>query len=233
MRPLDVRAPDSIFVEADISNADEMREVDIGTVNVVIHAAGLAHQFGTVSKEPFWNVNVDGTTNIADLAVRSQARHFILISSVSVYGSASEGVSLRTEKSECKPEGYYAESKLESEMAAIRICEENRLPLTILRLATVIGEGDRGNVFKLIRAIDRRRFLWIGKGDNCKSLVYKNDVARACAAVLVMRLDGTRIYNVSAPPATMKEIVSYMEKALNKNVPGLPVPASLLKVGLN
>ena len=38
------------------------------------------------------------------------------------------------------------------------------MALTILRLATLYGEGDRGNVGRLMRTPDRGRFLWIGGG---------------------------------------------------------------------
>jgi nucleoside-diphosphate-sugar epimerase len=213
---------------ADITDLDQMRALDVGPIDAVIHAAGLAHQFGSVSKERFRKVNVEGTRNIAELAVRFGARHLILISSVSVYGPAKSALP-RTEEAECNPVGNYAESKLESEAEAMMVCEQNGVDLTILRLATVIGEGDRGNVFRLIRAVAKGRFLWIGKGENQKSLVYKGDAARACAAILKSPGNGTRVYNVSAAPAAMKEIVSYIEKALNKKAPGLSVPASFLR----
>jgi hypothetical protein len=43
------------------------------------------------------------------------------------------------------------------------------MALTILRLATLYGEGDPGNVGRLMRALDRGRFLWIGDGSNRNS----------------------------------------------------------------
>ena len=36
------------------------------------------------------------------------------------------------------------------------------MALTILRLATLYGEGDPGNIKRLIRTIDQGRFIWIG-----------------------------------------------------------------------
>ena len=57
------------------------------------------------------------------------------------------------------------------------------MALTILRLATLYGEGDPGNVGRLMRTLDRGRFLWIGDGSNRKSLLYRGDAANACMAV--------------------------------------------------
>lgn len=222
---------DGKFYEANIAVHNSLQRIEIDDVDAVIHAAGLAHQFGKVTKEDFWKINVEGTENVAKLAVRLKAKHFILVSSVSVYGKGEKGDSLRTEETPCRPEGFYAESKFESEVVAKRVCEQNGIDLTILRLATVIGEGDAGNVSRLIRAIDRRRFYWIGRGANRKSLLYKGDVAKACMAVLTEAGRGTQIFNVSSEPATMREIVSYIEDALGKNAPRLGLPPGLLRVG--
>lgn len=226
-------AANANFYKADIADREQLEELEVKTSDAVIHAAGLAHQFGKVTREDFWKINVEGTENVAKLAARLKARHFILISSVSVYGKGEKGDSLRTEETPCRPVGFYAESKFESEIVAKRICEESGIDLTILRLATVIGEGDAGNVSRLIRAIDRRRFYWIGSGANRKSLLYKGDVARACLAVLSEAGHGTHIFNVSGEPATMREIVSYIEDALGKKVPRFGLPAGLLRAGFS
>ena len=67
------------------------------------------------------------------------------------------------------------------------------MALTILRLATLYGEGDPGNVGRLMRKLDRGRFLWIGDGSNRKSLLYKGDAARACMAVAERPASGITI----------------------------------------
>jgi nucleoside-diphosphate-sugar epimerase len=232
--PSDVSAEH--FFGVDITNPGDIEELsNIGGIDAVIHAAGLAHQFGAVTREKFWRVNVVGTVNAVKLAARLNAKRFVLISSVSVYGKAGRGGSERSETSACRPEGLYAESKYESENAAREVCEKHGIDLTILRLATVIGEGDAGNVSRLVRAVDKRKFYWIGKGENRKSLVYKGDVARACLAVLTGQHPVGATYNISGRSETMKNIVSYIEQALGKKVLPIGIPVSFLKVafGIN
>jgi nucleoside-diphosphate-sugar epimerase len=227
--PADI--PPENFFGVDITKVEELEGLsNIGGIDAVIHAAGLAHQFGVVTREKFWRVNVDGTENATRLAARLNAKRFILISSVSVYGKVGEEGSERSETSACNPEGLYAESKYESENAARRVCEKHGIDLTILRLATVIGEGDAGNVSRLIKALDKRKFYWIGKGENRKSLVYKGDVARACLALLTGKQSGGAAYNISARPETMKNIVSYIEHALGKKVLPIGIPPGILKL---
>jgi UDP-glucose 4-epimerase len=228
--PAPVDIPPDRFVGADITNYEELEKLSgIGDVDAVIHAAGLAHQFGVVTREKFWSVNVQGTGNAARLAAKLNAKRFVLISSVSVYGKTDQEGSDRKESDACNPEGFYAESKYESENAAREMCEKNGIDLTVLRLATVIGEGDAGNVSRLIKAVNERRFYWIGNGRNRKSLVYKGDVARACLTVIKDNRTGGGIYNISAGPETMKNIVTYIEHALGKKVPAIRIPPGLIR----
>jgi nucleoside-diphosphate-sugar epimerase len=247
----DSTADDTHSFYVDITDLDAVLKLKkIGVIDAVIHAAGLAHQFDDLKRENFQSVNVKGTENILELSKQLCVEHFILISSVSVYGNTynisgkirentknTENVGKKekkeniekTEHSECSPEGAYAESKLESEIIARQICEEAGINLTILRLATVIGEEDGGNFLRLIKAIDGRKFFWIGKGTNYKSLIHREDVAGAVFKLLKEKKKGTEIFNVAAEPLRMKEIVETISQSLNKTVSGISFNKNLLK----
>lgn len=223
------------ILSADIRDLESLNNLDTaGNLDAVIHCAGLAHQFGERNDRDFWDVNVSGTKNVVQLAVRFSVEHFILLSSVAVYGRTASREKETNRKgldetAECRPEEIYAITKYESEKAAQEICGRNQMNLTILRLATVIGENDRGNVFRLIRAIEQRRFVWLGDGRNLKSLIYKGDAARACLEVL--RKPGKAgIYNLTADALTMKEIVREIYRRLNRKMPRLAIPKVLLNV---
>ncbi len=216
------------FCRADIRDFESLERLEELTgTDAIVHAAGLAHQFESVESGEFWKTNVEGTTNTALLAIKLKVRQFILISSVSVYGKnksagedAEAGQTLHyiDENHICEPQGAYARSKLAAEDAARAICDGQPIRLTILRPATVIGEADTGNVARLIRMIDARRFVWIGKGKNHKSLIYKGDVARACRIVCSEKSDEkeyqTEIFNLTAEPLQMREIVAQIETGL-------------------
>lgn len=218
----------SNFFVADLTKPETFTFLENeSSFEVLIHAAGLAHQFKETDRDKFWSVNVEGTRNILEAAVKMKVRHFILISSVSVYGRTRRKKNEKTmppgqimEEDDCRPTGRYAESKLKAEELAQKICRKNKISLTVMRLATVIGEEDRGNVSRLIKAIDRGRFLMIGSGENFKSLIYKGDVGRACLSVLNNRIldEKIEIYNVSAGPVPMKFIVGEISKNLDKKI---------------
>lgn len=218
------------IVRADISDYENLRgNCELKFADVVIHSAGLAHQFGKTADEDFLNVNVNGTENVARLAVYLQVKHFILISSVAVYGNSGNNEAF-DETNVCNPKGIYAISKFKAEEVARQICDKNNVSLTILRPATVIGENDRGNTARLIEAIDRKRFIWIGKGENRKSLIYKKDVALACLKVLEKSTTATEVFNVTGEAVKMNFIVSEIAKNLNRKIPPFGVSQRLLKI---
>ncbi len=213
------------YFRADVTEPDSLSEAMSG-VEAVVHAAGHAHQFTKSHDEaPFMAINAKGTENVARTALQSGVRHFVLISSVSVYGSHEEMAC--DEQTPCRPLEAYARSKFEAEQRAIEIFKNTETCLTILRLATVYGEGDRGNVARLMRQIALGRFIWIGRGANRKSLIHLDDVARACLAVLRSRCEGIGVYNVSSPAHTMREIVEGLYHALKKPAPRWRVPQGL------
>lgn len=203
------------YVQADITQPDQLTPTVAG-VSAVIHTAGLAHVFSHASglDERFRQINEEGTANMAQAAAMAGVTHFILISSVSVYGPFTHQVC--AESSPCNPLGPYAHSKRNAEKRVQAIGEQSGMAVTVLRLATLYGEGDPGNVGRLMRSIDSGRFIWIGDGSNRKSLLYRGDAARACLAVVEAPATGFAIYNVSAPPATMRETVDGLADALGK-----------------
>ena len=210
------------FIKTDITNPAEVEQlVDLKNIDAVIHCAGLAHQFGKVEAGMFEKVNVVGTKNISNLAAKFKIKQFIHISSTAVYGLHKGEID---ETTICRPETVYAKSKLDSEKVCRKICEKNEIPLTILRLAPVLGEKGIGNVPRLIEAINKRRFIWIGDGRNKKSLIYVGDVASACLRLLNSKKNGTEIFNLASEPVEMQKLVSIISKTLRKNVPGLSIP---------
>lgn len=207
-------------------------------VRQVIHTAGLAHQFGDRAHdaEAFEQLNNRATERLVQSAINHGVKHFVLVSTVAVYGDGSEDGRC-TEQTDCVPQGPYAVSKYGGEQAAIRLAQDSGMRLTVLRMTTIYGEGDRGNTDRLLRAIDAGRFVSIGNGQNVKSLIHLRDAARACVAVL----DGVddrqsnddsnvNVYNVSAEPVPMAGVVSGLSGALGKQPSRWYLPATPIKL---
>jgi nucleoside-diphosphate-sugar epimerase len=221
------KTQDVDYQPADILDLSSLKSL-FHNVAQVIHVAGLAHIFNHPQKmkASFNAINEQGTAHICLAAAQAGVRHFILISSVSVYGPSTQGV--YAEYTPCQPEGPYAHSKYQGEQRAIEIAQQSGMALTILRLATIYGENDPGNVARLMRMIDKRRFIWVGDGANLKSLLYRGDAARACIEVACSPSSDIKIYNVSAHPCPMVAVIEGLAAALRKPIPKVHLPPALV-----
>jgi nucleoside-diphosphate-sugar epimerase len=219
---------DPDFMAADLRDPSAVAPL-LQDVSAVIHSAGLAHQFGkqALDAKAFSSANVVGTENLVRAASAAGVKHFVLLSSVSVYEPGGGDLDERARP--VRPDSPYGESKAAAERRAVEIAQGSGMGLTILRLATVYGEGDPGNVVRLIRSIDRGRFFWIGSGQNQKSLIHRDDVARACVACLPPPYPQMEIYDISGPPCTMREIVEAIAQALERKLPAWRIPGGLAR----
>ena len=217
------------IVVADIANLPVLKNAFKGAF-AVIHAAGLAHVFGPDAKRAdlFEAINERGSDTVMDAALSAGVQKIVLVSSVSVYGQY--GGTCCDETQLCSPRGAYALSKWRAELRSTHRVGSGPASLSILRFATIYGEGDRGNIARLILALKRGRFIWPGAGLNSKSLIYKDDAAQACVLALEDLRPGVNIFNVSTSVATMQEIVRSICDALGRPVPQLRIPENLVRL---
>ena len=201
-------------VRIDVATGAGLDEACRG-VDAIVHCAGLAHQFHGDRAAAFDAVNAAGTGRVAAAAVRQRVPRIIIASSISVYGSVT---GTRSEDMLCVPDTAYGRSKLAGEQAAADAACGSQSTVMILRLATLFGPGDPGNVARLADAIRRRRFFPIGNGRNRKSLLHCADAAEAIARALVAGTQpGVAVpFNVSAAPVEMREIVDAITDRLGR-----------------
>lgn len=216
------------YVSADLVS-DDLTEL-LANVDEVVHCSGLAHQFGHSAAEAtigFDRVNRVATMRLLDAAVRAEVKHFVHVSSVSIYG---DGVELKDETASAGPSSSYGESKWKAEQAVRLVSGSSAMKRTILRLATLYGPDDPGNVGRLLKLISRGRFLSIGRGGNRKTLIHRDDAAMACVTALQRnRGELCETYNVCGTIASMNEIVSCLEDSLGKSRLPFYVPAKLAR----
>jgi UDP-glucose 4-epimerase len=199
-------------------------------VSAIVHCAGLAHQFQPRSAQEsrFQSINAEATERLALAAAAKGVKRFVFVSSVAVYGPASES-GPRNENEIPAPVGAYAKSKRQAETELLRIAAQTDLQVLILRLGTLYGEGDPGNLGRLLEALQRGRFLMIGPGRNQKSLIHRDDAASACVrAALYPTNRPAGIWNVAGESCTMKDIVHGLSSALLREPPRRSLPAALV-----
>lgn len=200
-------------------------------IEVIFHlAAAYIHKTPKSEEEKkyVYKVNVDGTKNILETFVPS-LKHFIFFSSISVYDGVDNSDEL-DENSKVKPNNTYGESKLISERLIAEYGKKHGFITTSLRLPFVYGPGNKGNIFKMIEAIDKRRFILMGRGDNRRSAVYVGNVVDSALLVVGNEIATGKNYIVTdGINYTVKELYTAIAESLGRKIIPFYMPLWLAK----
>ena len=159
------------------------------------------------------DVNVLGAKNICEAARLNNVHTILFTSSVAVYGFAPLGTN---ESGEIAPFSDYGRTKWEAEQLYKKWQAEDpqKRTLVIIRPTVVFGEGNRGNVFNLLRQIASGKFLMVGDGLNRKSMAYVENVAAFLEYSLKFK-PGVHVYNyIDKPDFTMNILVGHVNQLL-------------------
>jgi nucleoside-diphosphate-sugar epimerase len=211
------KAPSSFFPEK-VLGADVRLPLSISFSQEPIALINLAaeHRDDVRPLSLYDEVNVDGARNVCDLARAKGTNKIIFTSSVAVYGFAPLGTN---ESGAIAPFNDYGRTKWEAELVYKQWQSEDpqKRTLVIIRPTVVFGEGNRGNVFNLLKQIASGKFVMVGDGLNRKSMAYVENVA----AFLEYSLDfkpGVHIYNyIDKPDFTMNALVTHVNKLLGRS----------------
>jgi nucleoside-diphosphate-sugar epimerase len=149
----------------------------------------LAVNLAAVHREPghedweYFETNLHGAENVCAWAEAIECRKIIFTSSAACYARSRE---IKDELSMPAPASAYGHSKLAAEK--IHLCWQegdaiNR-QLVIVRPGVVFGPGEGGNVLRLVKAVLRRYFFYMGNRDTLKAGVYIKELCNAMWWVL-------------------------------------------------
>jgi GlcNAc-P-P-Und epimerase len=208
----------------DIEDLNSLNRVD-GSDCIINLAAVHRDDIRPLSR--YDDVNVQGSVNVCKAARKHGINKIIFTSSVAIYGFAPADTDESGEPNYFNDYGrtkYLAEQVYKEWQAED---PENRT-LVIVRPTVIFGEGNRGNVFNLLKQIASGRFVMFGNGKNRKSMAYVENVAAFLEYSLSFK-PGLHIYNyIDKPDFDMNTLVSEARKTLfGKNNVGLRLPAFL------
>jgi len=217
------------YIEGDITDYEKVFNALKG-IDLVIHLAAK-HRFFGITEEDFYRVNVAGTENILKSMEEHKVKKIFFYSSVAVYG---EHNSPTNEEIIPSPSFVYGITKLEAER---KICEwvkaEKGRSSLIIRPTVIFGPENEGNVYRLIRQIDRHLFMPVGKGDNIKSTAYIENVVNATMFLIDKGFEDVEIYSYADEPhLSFREIVKLIYRFLERPFPKLRLPLNTVLAAL-
>ncbi|WP_205597649.1 NAD(P)-dependent oxidoreductase [Paraferrimonas sp. SM1919] len=203
----------------DMTSVESLREGLNENVDVVINLAA-EHKDNVSPVSLYYDVNVEGQKNLCKVMDEYGIKKMVFTSSVAVYGFVTEDTG---ESGAINPFNDYGKSKYQAELATHDWLDDSK-QFSVIRPTVVFGEGNRGNVYNLLRQIASGKFLMIGKGENQKSMAYVENVA-AFIEHLVFNGKGHQVFNyIDKPDFNMNKLVSVVNSALGKTGSVLRLP---------
>ncbi len=194
----------------DVRDLASLRSAVSGAV--VINLAAV-HRDDVTDKSDYQRTNVVGAQNIAQVCREKGIEKIVFTSSVAVYGFAKPGTD---ESGAINPFNEYGRTKFAAEEVFRRWQNETGHSLQIVRPTVIFGEGNRGNVYNLLKQIASGKFVMIGSGQNKKSMAYVGNVVGFLDACM-NETSSYGVYNyVDTPNLTMTELVSEVRQSLGR-----------------
>jgi GlcNAc-P-P-Und epimerase len=236
---LDLEEPDfayrSTFLRGDVRDPKMVAEAIKGC-DAVWNMAAAHKDFG-ISRNEYFDINEQGMRVITQAATAEGIKKFVFFSSVAVYGDSNEA---QSETSTPAPSNDYGASKLAAERVLEKWASEDpSREVLIIRPVLVYGERNFGNMYRLMKQIDKGYYVNIGNGLNVKSVAYVKNLVEAVLYLLDHMESGVSVYNYAdEPQMTSHNIGKTIAAALGKSAPvtlpywlvyGLALPFDLIK----
>lgn len=168
------------LIEGDILNEGHINEVLKG-VDIVVHTAVSDRRTSLTNPKKNVKINVDGTMNVLEAAVKNGAKKLIYLSASSVYGTPKY-VPVNEDHPK-DPTTIYGASKFAGEQL-IRVYQKlHDIDFFIIRLTNVFGPGQHPYTKMLIPVVlnniyEGKTIFIYGDGSQSRDFVYVGDVVR-------------------------------------------------------
>ncbi len=214
------------WITGDILDVLSLEEAMDG-VDQVIHAAAVV-SFLKTDRRKMYQVNVEGTANVVNIALEKNVNRFVYISSVAALGRTANGGSVDEDRKweDNKVNTHYAKSKYKAELEVWRGSGEG-LNTVILNPSTILGFGDWNNSSCAIFKSVYNEFKWYSPGIN--GFVDVEDVAKATVLLMESNISDKR-YIVNGDNWYFKQLLETMATSFRKKKPYKQTTPALIAI---
>ena len=207
------------IMRGDITEENTLRGLAEG-MDVLLHLATLGHMSNfMVTESQFEEVNVKGTINIMNEALRAGVGKVVHCSTVAAMGICPQVPA--TEETPCNPHHPYGRSKLKAEKAVLRDVTEKGLPAVIVRFSMVYGPGDWRDILRLTRMAKKGLFPRVGNIPKLTPLIHVEDAVRGLLAAVEKGRIGETYLITNKHSEPFDKIIGIIQDTLG--VRGFPV----------
>ena len=209
-------------VPGDLRDPKSLR-VAMKGIKTVYHVGAL-FRAENVSRQDMWDVNVQGTQSLLDVAIEEGVTRFVHCSTIGVHGDVKHPPA--DEAAPYNPGDYYQDSKTAGEQLVLEYSRKGKLPIVTFRPGGIYGPRDL-RFLKLFKAIKQRKFIMLGSGNILYQLIYIDDLIDGI--LLCGSVEGAvgNVYILTGEhPVTLNHLVEVIAKVVGGNIPRLHLPVT-------
>ena len=210
-----------IKFRGDITNKNDLQYwFKKNSFNIIIHLAALVPT-GEVDKDYNYanKVNVEGTKNLANLALKQESISWFFFSSTShVYKNNIKRIKL-SEKSKLEPYTNYGKTKLKAEKILLKKFHKSKINLCIGRIFSFTSYKQDKFFFipSIFRKIKSKKNIEFSNLNHYRDFISVNDICSAIDVLHKKRYNG--IVNICCgKKINLINIVKFLAKKLKKKV---------------
>jgi dihydroflavonol-4-reductase len=212
-------------IQGDINDPSSLARGMPANLDAVFHVAGDTNMWSRRNAEQD-RVNIDGTRNMVEAALRAKAKRFVLTSSISAYGIHQGKIDETAEQRGRVSWINYQRSKFLSE-EEVRKGIARGLDAVIVNPASIFGPYDTSSWARLIQLIYTGKLPGIPPG--ALSFCHSREVAKAHIAAAERGRTGEN-YLLGGYDASFLELVKTIGEVTGRKVPAKPTPPAALFV---
>ena len=206
------------LIEADIRDAESLSRELTGSFDVILHLAAMGGVRPSIERPlTYQDVNVRGTQNLLEIAVRQKVPQFVFASSSSVYG-VNPRVPWSEDDVVLRPISPYASTKVSGELLGHVYSHLHGIRFIALRIFTVYGPRQRPDlaIHKFTNLLASGRPISVfGDGSTRRDYTYVADIVAGLRAALRYDRSKYEVINLgNNHTVTLIEMIREIEEAM-------------------
>ena len=215
------------WFEGDVLDIDSLNGACADDIDWVFHIAADTSMW-SANNAMQTKINLQGTTNMIEVALNKKVKRFIHTSSIAAYGIHHDHIiTEETEQLGDQCFANYYKTKLLSEQLVKKAVKENGLDAVILNPCHLVGPWDSHNWSQMLTMVANEKLPGVPPGYG--SFCHIEEIAKAHLQAAIKGKKGEN-YILSGADASFVEFVSEIGNLLGKKVPSKPMPHWLLKI---
>lgn len=232
--PSDIAHNVSLYIGT-IDEDDKIRSAVSGA-NLVVNLITCYESAG--NQNELIDININFPEKLAEISWQGGVQQLIHTSTAGIFAHSTESIN-ELSAIDYLSKDTYERTKAMGEGNLVNACNRLGIDLAVLRPTTVYGPEDL-RLFKLFDLIRRKKFFYIGSGENYQNYIYIDDVINAYQKTIEylnqkrIRKDRnvTLLCNIGTEPSIrLRDVFKIIAKQLSVEYEPVRLPASVM-VGL-